>query len=111
MIEFWKALEMVDQQKPKVELEFRLYYDEHGVPQFYTSEKPDGQYIIVDKEIYDRGRYDILVRDGNICYLNDIVHCAKLVPGDHGTPTHPNNSLLVDPQSSFYWNLKTYFVE
>ena len=111
MDEFWKALEMVDFDQPLIELEYRLYHDDHGAPLFYTCEKPKGEYIIVSKDEYERCRYDILVRDGNICYLNDISTSSKLVPGDQGTATHPENVLLVDPDSSFYWTLKTYFIE
>lgn len=111
MDEFWKALELTDQNQPKVELEYRLYYNSDGKPLFYTTEKPDGDYIEVSKNDYERGRHDIIIRDGKICFLNDISHSSKLVPSSEGTATHPENILLVDTESSFYWSLKSYFFE
>lgn len=111
MSEFWKALELVNFETPVVDLEYRLYYNTCGTPLFYTCEKPEGTYIEVSKEEYERARHDVIVKDGKICYLNDISYSTKLVPSDYGTSTHPENILLIDSKSEFYWSLKTYYID
>lgn len=46
--------------------EFRLYYDDSGRVLFYTCEKPEGKYIVIDSSTYAQSRPDIRVVDGKI---------------------------------------------
>ena len=66
-IDFTKIFNEAVANTKTVELGFRLYYDkETGKPLFYTSEEHEGDYLIVDKQTYAEGRYDILIRNEQI---------------------------------------------
>jgi hypothetical protein len=51
---------------------YRLYYNDDGTPKFYTMEDLPGQYIAVDLETFERGRYDIVVKNLKVLSLSDI---------------------------------------
>jgi hypothetical protein len=65
-------------------IELRLYYDDKGNVLFYTCDKPEGNFIVIDKQTFAESRPDLkvvndkLVRPG----LNPVV--AKLIPNDDG---------------------------
>lgn len=84
MTNFFKALESADFNTPTVEIEYRLYYDTNGKLLYYSTEDLDGQYIVVDKETYDLGRYDLTVIDEKLVYPTEYIY-QKLVPSDKGT--------------------------
>lgn len=108
MTNFWKALEMVDMSQPKVEAEYRLYYDpETGDPLFYTSSDEPGTYIVIDKKAYDASNYHCTVKDGKIINLNVAGAYRKLVPSDTGITTHQHNVMIIAEQGQ-QWALKTY---
>lgn len=65
-------------QKP----EFRLYYDDKGKVLFYTCEKPEGNYIIVDATTYAAGRPDLRVIDGKISTAIPSLVVSKLMPNE-----------------------------
>lgn len=44
--------------------EYRLYYDDTGNVLFYTCEKPEGNFIVIDKQTYSEMRYDIKIVNG-----------------------------------------------
>ena len=69
---------------PIVKPEFRLYYDEQGKVLFYTCEKPEGTYIVVDSSTYAEGRPDIRIVDGKISNVAQGSVVCKLVPSDDG---------------------------
>lgn len=73
-------------EAPKIEPpEFRLYYDkETGNVLFYTCEKPEGTYIVVDNITFACARHDIKVIDGRISTVKSECIVNKLVPGDTG---------------------------
>lgn len=73
-------------EAPKIELpEFRLYYDQNtGNVLFYTCEKLEGTYIVVDRITFASARYDIRVIDGRIEYSNPSSVISKLVASDSG---------------------------
>lgn len=75
-------------EAPKVEPpEFRLYYDEAtGDVLFYTCEKPQGKYIIIDNITFACARHDVRVVDGKIIpkmVTSESLH--KLITSDTGT--------------------------
>lgn len=86
---------------------FRLYHDEHGNPLFYSMEDLPGQYISVDKTIYEQGRYDVKIINGEIVRPQEFSY-LKLVPSDTGTACNPRDVMIVDPTSDTKWNLKKY---
>jgi hypothetical protein len=87
--------------------EFRLYYDEHGTPLFYSMEALPGRYIIVSKTVYAEGRYNLRVINEQIVHPHESLY-RKLVPGTTGTACAPTDVMIVDPLSNTKWNLKTY---
>lgn len=111
MTNFWKALESVDMSQPIVNHEYRLYYNKDtGKPLFFTVEKPEGAFIVVDKERYATGTMDFKVVDGKIKYPETVKY-KLLKQTDKGTPCHPDNVMIVDKNSTLSWSLKTYYIE
>lgn len=59
--------------------EFRLYYDDNGKVLFYTcNEKPEGNYIIIDRELYAESRHDLRIIDGVIHRSSEFAVVTKL---------------------------------
>ena len=89
--------------------EFRLYYDNNGNVLFYTGEKPEGNYIVIDTATFAAGRMDCKVIDGEIIYSSNITQIYKLKPNDKGTYTYKNDvALVIDKRSKVegqYWDL------
>lgn len=68
-------------------VEFRLYYKDDGSVNFYTCEKPEGNFIIVDKNVFSEMRQDIKVIDGKIVKIVPGMTIAKLKPDNEGQST------------------------
>jgi len=52
---------------PKLELEYRLYYDTKGKPVLMSSHNhPDGQYVVITREQYDLPNYNCRVVNGKL---------------------------------------------
>lgn len=100
MTNFWQALNQVDQTLNTVELEYRLYYNDLGEPLFYSTDNELGNYIIIDKETYTAGRYDVQVINGKLIKPTQYVY-QKLVPVTQGTDV-----AIVTPDQK--WKLKRY---
>lgn len=61
--------------------EFRLYYDEEtGKALFYTCEKPEGKFIVVDQVTFACARQDVRVIDGKLSKANPSAIINKLMP-------------------------------
>ena len=57
---------------PKLELEYRLYYDTTGKPIAMSSHNhPDGTYIVITKEQYDLPNYNCRVVNGKLLFDTD----------------------------------------
>lgn len=108
MDSFWQAVTEFVPDSP-VEVEYRLYYDEHGDPLHYTCEDLPGNYLVISAEIYAQGRYDCKVINGKIKYPSQTRY-AKLVPSTKGTGCYIKDVSIVSPTDtdSQYWKLKTY---
>ena len=97
-------------QKPP---EFRLYYDENGKVLYYTCEKLEGNYIIVDGQVYNEGRYDVRVIDGKIVNTSEFVYTQKLVPSIMSgyTCAKENVNIIVSDDyedETITWDVKQY---
>jgi hypothetical protein len=80
-----------------VKPEFRLYYDERGSVLFYTCEKPEGNYIVIDTATYAQGRNDIRVVDGRLAQITSRAVISKLVVSHIGiTCAAEDISIVVD---------------
>lgn len=91
--------------------ELRLYYNDDGTVKFYTCEKPEGKYIVIDHNTYAQCRYDIRVIDGKISSINPKAIIAKLKPDITGIKCHKEDISLIVNESDVnynYWNLKIY---
>jgi len=86
---------------------WRLYYDDQGLPLFYSQEDLPGKYVAVTPEQYVAKNFRVRVVDGQLQeYQRRTVR--KLIPGQYGTPCHPDDvSLVVNPQYSHRrWKLE-----
>ena len=90
--------------------EFRLYYDENGEILFYTCEKPEGKYIVIDALTYAECRVDIKVIDEKIVKINQGSLISKLVPSSTGIKCFANdiNIITEDIDDVIIWNVKIY---
>jgi hypothetical protein len=88
---------------------FRLYYDNDGQPLFYSMEDRPGTYIEISQEQYHRNVSNVRVRDGRLVEVTWAT-TTKLVPGNSGTPCHPDNVAVVvaENQPHIRWSKKTY---
>lgn len=98
---------------PIVKPEFRLYYDEKGKVLFYTSEKPEGNYIVVDALTYAEGRPDLRIVDGRISTVNQGSVVSKLVPDkSEGVECSIEDVSIIVPKKckvkKIKWKLQTY---
>ena len=98
---------------PIVKPEFRLYYDEKGKILFYTSEKPEGNYIVIDALTYAEGRPDLRVVDGRISTVNQGSVVSKLVQDkSEGVECSIEDVSIVVPKKckvkKIKWKLQTY---
>ena len=105
--------QIVKKVKIKVDYEYRLYYNKvNGKPIRYTTDTVDqGDYLVISKQQYAEGRYDILVIDEKIRTLNSFDQWTKLVPAKHGISTRADNVMIVDDNGAAKWKLKTYYLD
>ena len=68
-----------------ITLEYRLYFDDNGNIISYTTEKIEGNYIVIDRETYAACRFDIKVIDGQIIKNSDMIMISKLNKSLYGT--------------------------
>ena len=100
------------QPAPLVKPEFRLYYDDKGKVLFYTCEKPEGNYIVIDAETYAAGRPDLRIIDGRISTMVPNLVVSKLMPNINGVSCAEEDiSIVVDnnyTSKTINWKLNTY---
>ena len=103
--EFWSILHAMPEPLP---VSWRLYYNEAGEPITYSMELLPGTYIEVDAETYARAPMNVRIRNGQLIELKSAVR--RLVPGETGTPCHPNNVAIVVPEDESHqrWSIKTH---
>lgn len=93
-------------------VEFRLYYKNDGSVDFYTCDKPEGNYIIIDTNTFSEMRYDIRVIDGKIVKIIPGMTVTKLKPNDSdGQPTAKSDISVVvnsDYTDQQKWKLHTH---
>lgn len=103
--EFWAILHAMPNPQP---VSWRLYYNESGEPITYSMEDLPGTYIEVDADTFARTPQNVRVRNGQLIELKSTVR--RLVPGDTGTPCHPDNVAIVVAETEPHqrWSMKTH---
>jgi hypothetical protein len=87
---------------------YRLYYDDSGVPLFYSMEDLPGNYLELTQEQYAQNKSNIRVRNGEIVELTWVTS-SKLVPGTTGTPCDPRDvAVVTNLDSATQWSKRTY---
>ena len=104
--DFWSILHNIPEPHPVF---YRLYHDDQGHPLFYSMEDRPGTYIEIDQETFARNASNVRVRDGRLVEITWAT-TTKLVPGNCGTPCHPNNVAVVVAEDQPYicWSKQTY---
>lgn len=96
---------------PIIKPEFRLYYDEKGNVLFYTCDKPEGNYIVIDAITFAEGRPDVKVVDGKLLRIGSGSVISKLIPNDTGIKCAAEDiSIVVDENytdNTTTWKIKT----
>lgn len=87
---------------------YRLYYDENGLPLFYSMEDVPGNYIEIDQPTYARNATNVRVRNGQIVEVTWKT-TNKLVPGPTGTSCHRQDvAVVVTTDPNIKWSKQTY---
>ena len=99
----WKSVKPAE----PVEREYRLYYDENGLPLFYSSEDLPGLYVVVDQDTFLNGPKNIRVIDGKIVEAQ-IYWTKKIIPSSQGVSCDPWDVCVVVDQDQPHtnWRLK-----
>ena len=102
---------MVEETSP-IPVEFRLYYDDFGRVLFYTCDKPEGNYIVVDQQTYAEMRYDWRIVDGKLTKLIPGIIISKLKPNamEGRNCASEDMSIIVDEDyaDKQKWKLTSY---
>lgn len=97
---------------PIVKPEFRLYYDDKGNVLFYTCDKPEGNYLVIDAPTFASGRPDIRVVDGKISTVVSSSVVSKIMPSADGVSCAEEDvSIVVDDKytgNKIKWKTVTY---
>jgi hypothetical protein len=102
--EFWAALTPI----PPNKTQYRLYYDQNGLPLKYSVDEEPGNYIEVTAFEYLKASFKLKVKDEVIVYLKEPA-VPKLVISTHGTATHLDDiTVLSDSVVNNKWSLKIY---
>lgn len=100
-IVLWKAQLL---EKP----EFRLYYDIDGNVITYTTEKLQGNYIVIDKLTFAEARPDVKVYEGSLVRKSNLTVVSKLTPSIEGiTCSVEDVSIITNIGNTINWSLKT----
>lgn len=88
---------------------FRLYHDVEGKLLFYSMADDPGTYIEIDQATFARSATNVRVRNGKLVEVTWAT-TTKLVPGNSGSPCHPNNVAVIvaEDQPHTKWSKQTY---
>ena len=106
-LEFWKNI-----QWPEIKpVHYRLYYDDAGLPLFYSQENMPGNHIDVTPQQFALQDLSVKVCDGKLVRQRRTM-ITKLVHRDSGTCCHVNNvAIVVDQPTGQYWKKQQNVIE
>ena len=87
--------------------EFRLYYDEKGYPLYYTCDKIEGNYVVIDALTFAEARPDVRVVDGSLVKVSSGAVISRLYPSVDGVMCEPEDISIIAEADGKYWKLKT----
>lgn len=104
-LDFWRSISWPEPQP----VYYRLYYNDSGAPLFYSQQDLPGKYIDITPEQYVQHDMSVQVVNGTL-KRRPPPPPPKLVPGESGTPCHPNDvSIVVEShQPNQQWKLRVY---
>jgi hypothetical protein len=106
MSNFWQVAKNHHGVKAKTEWEYRLYYNDDGTVNTYSTDAISGNYIVVSQSIFAQNRYDVVVKNGQVYNPNLTSQVRKLVPSDQGTETLADDITIIGPGQK--WKLRYY---
>lgn len=90
-------------------IEYRLYYDGLGKVVTYTTEKMDGNYIIVTPQQFAEARHDVCVVNGKLVNPNKNTTIFRLVKNSGvGVQTSKYDINIITDQDGVFWNLEQH---
>jgi len=106
-LEFWTNHKWPD----ATPVTYRLYYDDAGLPLFYSHDDLPGKYIDVTPEQFALQDRSVKIIDGKLI-SNRTARMAKLVPAGSGTLCHAQDvTVVVADQPGQYWKKTENVVE
>lgn len=106
-LEFWNNYQWTD----PIPVHYRLYYDDAGLPLFYSQEDLPGKYIEVTPEQFALQDISVKVQDGRLI-CRRTARMTKLMPASSGTLCHINDvTIVVADRPGQYWKKKENVVE
>lgn len=86
-----------------VKLEYRLYYDAKGCPVAMSSHNhPEGQYIVITREQYERPNYNCRVINGKLIFDTTNQFRIQLTKSDSGVAVVAGHANLVIEDNETY---------
>lgn len=104
---FLEAMQAYFTEAAPKPIEYRLYYDESGMPVEYTTEDLLGRYIIIDQATYSLRSHRVRVIDGKLIQQRE--HNRMVMrPNIEGQACDPYSVAVVvadDSVNKSYWKL------
>jgi len=106
-LEFWNNHKWTD----ATPVAYRLYYDDAGLPLFYSHDDLPGKYIDVTPKQFALQDRSVKIIDGKLISKRT-ARIAKLAPADSGTLCHTRDvTVVVADQPGQYWKKTENVVE
>lgn len=110
---FINDLKVSDPEQVKKLTEYKVYYDSEGKVITYTTEKIDGQYILINKEQFDQARPDAIVKKGKLVYTHTMSHVIRLNRNSsQGVSVSKYDINIIDNSTdSVYWSNEFFEIQ